>query len=213
MSKAANAFAHKHVHEIQDMVIKAVIFDLDGTITEPFFDFDAIREEIGLARDSGPILESMQKMTSQQRRRVEEILNYHEQKAVTESRLNAGAKETLSVLRRMSLPVGILTRNRRSNALAIARKHGLEFDAIVDREDGPVKPDAFGVLRICEQFGVEPHETLVVGDYLFDLLCAKAAGAVAVLLANHHQAAEFAEYADFKIDKIDQVLQILENNQ
>jgi HAD superfamily hydrolase (TIGR01549 family) len=152
-------------------------------------------------------------MTSQQRRRVEEILNYHEQKAVTESRLNAGAKETLSGLRRMSLPVGILTRNRRSNALAIAHKHGLEFDAIVDREDGPVKPDAFGVLRICEQFGVEPHETLVVGDYLFDLLCAKAAGAVAVLLANHHQAAEFAEYADFKIDKIDQVLEILENNQ
>jgi len=28
------------------MPIKAVIFDLDGTITEPYFDFDAIREEI-----------------------------------------------------------------------------------------------------------------------------------------------------------------------
>jgi len=102
-----------------------------------------------------------------------------------------------------------LTRNKRSNALAIARKHNLKFDAVVDREDGPVKPDAFGVLRICEQFAVMPEETLLVGDYLFDLLCARAAGAVAVLLANHKQADKFAENADFTIESIDQILQII----
>lgn len=45
------------------MAIEAVIFDLDGTITQPYFDFDAMREEIGLAKDSGPILESMEKRT------------------------------------------------------------------------------------------------------------------------------------------------------
>ena len=104
-----------------------------------------------------------------------------------------------------------MTRNKRSNALAIARKHSLKFDAIVDREDGPVKPDAFGVLRLCKQFGVEPQETLLVGDYLFDLLCAKAAGAVAVLLANHNRAAEFAGHADFTIEEIDQILQIIKS--
>ncbi|MHC4284671.1 MAG: hypothetical protein ACYSWZ_17120, partial [Planctomycetota bacterium] len=69
------------------MSIKAVIFDLDGTITQPYFDFDVIREEMGLDRDSGPVLESMQKMTKQQRRRVEEILHYHESRAVAESTL------------------------------------------------------------------------------------------------------------------------------
>jgi len=192
------------------MSIKAVIFDLDGTITQPFFDFDAIREEMGLDRDSGPVLEAMEKMTPQQRKRAEEILHFHEQRAVTQSRLNTGAKRTLSALRAADIYIGILTRNRRSNALAIGQKHGLKFDTIVDREDGPVKPDAFGVLRICQQFGVEPQETLVVGDYLFDLLCAKAAGAVAVLLANHDRAAEFARHADFCIENIDQMLQIIE---
>jgi phosphoglycolate phosphatase-like HAD superfamily hydrolase len=96
--------------------------------------------------------------------------------------------------------------------LAVARKHGLEFDAVVGREDGPVKPDAFGVLRICQGFGVRPEEALLVGDYLFDVLCAKAAGAVAVLLVNSRQAAEFAEQADFAIEKIDQILQIVEKN-
>ncbi len=103
-----------------------------------------------------------------------------------------------------------MTRNRRSNALAIAEKHNLTFDVVVDREDGPVKPDAFGVLQICRHFGVQPQQTLMVGDYLFDLLCAKAAGAVAVLLANSKCAAEYAEHADFTIENINEILQIIE---
>ncbi len=193
------------------MSIKAVIFDLDGTITQPYFDFDAIREEMGLARDSGPVLESMEKMTAQQRQEVEKILHYHEQKAVTESRLNTGAKQTLSALRAAGIHIGILTRNRRSNALAIARKHNLKFDAIIGREEGPVKPDAFGVLQLCRQFGVEPEETLLVGDYLFDLLCAKAARAVAVLLTNHSWSGEFTEHADFCVENISGILEIIEN--
>jgi len=193
------------------MSIKAVIFDLDGTITQPFFDFDAIRQEMGLGRDSGPVLESMKKMSPERRKEAERILHFHESRAVTESRLNTGAKETLQALCKAGIHIGILTRNRRSNALAVAEKHNLKFDAIVDREDGPVKPDAFGVLEICRQFGVKPQETLVVGDYLYDMLCAKAAGAVSVLLANSNQAGQFAEHADFTIETIDQILQIIED--
>jgi len=191
------------------MSVKAVIFDLDGTITQPYFDFDAIRKEIGLDKNSGPILESMQKMTPQQRQQAENILHHHEQRAVVESKLNPGARQTLSALRQAGVKIGVLTRNRRSNAEAIAVKHKLKFDAIVDRDDGPVKPDAFGVLRLCEQFGVKPEQTLVVGDYLFDLLSAKASGAAAVLLANHERADEFAKHADFTIQNIKQVLQIV----
>ena len=174
------------------MPIKAVIFDLDGTITQPYFDFDAIREEIGLARDSGPLLESMEKMTPELRQKAEKILYIHEEKAVIESKLNNGAKHTLSSLCAAGIFIGILTRNKRSNAYAIARKHNLNFDAVIGREDGPVKPDAFGVMQLCRQFGVAPKETMLVGDYLFDLLCAKAAGACAVLLTIHIQADDFA---------------------
>jgi HAD superfamily hydrolase (TIGR01509 family) len=195
------------------MSIKAVIFDLDGTITRPFFNFDAIREEMGLDKNSGPILESMQKMSPRQRKDAEKILHYHEQQAVIESKLNDGAGETLESLCKAKIKIGILTRNKRSNALAIAKKHGLHFDAVIDRDDGPVKPDAFGILRICEKFGIKPEEALMVGDYLFDLQCASSAGAIAVLLTNHEHAHEFAEHADFCIERIDQILEIIKQSE
>jgi HAD superfamily hydrolase (TIGR01509 family) len=191
------------------MRIKAVIFDLDGTITQPFFDFDAIRLEMGYPPDAGPILELMEKMTPGQRQAAEKILQVHEEKAVAESTLNPGAKETLEELRRRKIPIGILTRNKKDNAFAVAKKHGLKFDAVVGREDGPVKPDAFGVLRLCEKFAIKPQESLVVGDFLFDLLCARAAGAVSVLLTNHQKADEFAQYADFVIDNIAGIFKII----
>jgi len=193
------------------MRIKSVIFDLDGTITRPFFDFDVIREEIGLAPDAGSILEVMETMTPDERKRAEEILKVHEDQAVNESVLNDSARETIELLRQRSIDIGILTRNKKTNALAIADKHNLEFDAIIDREDGPVKPNAFGVLRLCEHFKTKPAETLVVGDFLYDLLSAKAAGAIAVLLKTHQNSEEFREHADFEISSLDEILQIIED--
>jgi HAD superfamily hydrolase (TIGR01509 family) len=151
----------------------------------------------------------MGKMTPAQRQKAQSILDYHEQRAVNQSQLNDGARETLDALAYVGIGIGILTRNKKSNAVAVAHKHNLKFDVIVDRDDGPVKPDAFGVLEICRRFGVKPQETLVVGDYLFDILCAKAAGAISILLTNHPKAGEFAKHADFTIEKIDQILQII----
>ena len=190
------------------MAIKAVIFDLDGTITEPFLDFDAIRREIGLTPDDATLLEAMEKMTPPQRKRAMDIIERHEAKAVEESTLNDGAAELLDKLCAGGIKIGILTRNKRSNAIAIAQKHNLEFDAIFDREDGPVKPDAFGVLWLCKRFGVLPTETIVVGDYLYDVLAAKAAGAIAVLLKNHPKADEFAKHADFAIAKLGKYIRL-----
>lgn len=192
------------------MPIKAVIFDLDGTLTRPFFDFDAIRREMGLDKDAGPVLEAMEKMEPEQRKQSEQILHRHEQRAVAESTLNEGTRKTFETLEQRGIPIGILTRNRKANALAVAEKHDLKFDAIVDRHSGPVKPDAFGVRQICQQFGVKTRETMLVGDCLFDILSAKAAGAVAVLLVNTERAVKFADRADFTIEKIDRIVQIIE---
>lgn len=192
------------------MFIEAVIFDLDGTLTEPFLDFGEIRRQMGLPEDGMPILEAMETMDPAQRREAEEILETHEQLAIEQSTLNPGAMQTLAALRRRGILIGVLTRNRRDNAAAVVHKHGLQIDCIVGREDGPVKPDAFGVLRICERFGVEPGRTLVVGDYLFDLVSANAAGALSVLLKTHPKADRFTEQAAFAIESLGQLLEIIE---
>jgi HAD superfamily hydrolase (TIGR01549 family) len=152
----------------------------------------------------------MEKMTDEQRQRAERILHYHEEKALGASTLNPGAGDTLDELRRRGLPIGILTRNRKRNAEAIAAKHGLRFDAIVGREDGPVKPDAFGVLHLCRQFNVDPAQAMLIGDYLFDLRCARAAGATAVLIANHPEANKFLAEADYAIERLDEILPIID---
>ena len=193
------------------MAIKAVIFDLDGTITAPFFDFDSIREEMGLDRNAGPVWEIMQNATEAERARLDKILRYHEQLGIDNSSLQPGAKETLEWIRSQGLPVAVLTRNTKDNAVEVARKHDIEFDIFVGREDGPVKPDAFGVEFICKEFEVAPSDTIMVGDYLFDLLCAKAAGAKSVLLVNNKKTREFAEHADYMIEKMNLLVDIIKN--
>lgn len=192
------------------MKIKAVIFDLDGTITQPFFDFDKIKVQMGLEVSGGPIWEAMGKMCAEDRAAAEKILLEHERLGVESSRLNPTAEQTLVRLRDLGLPIGILTRNTKDNVFAVAAKHGLDFDLVVGREDGPVKPDPFGVEHICSQFGVDPSETLVVGDYLFDLVSARSANAVSVLLTSHKKHVEYIEFADFIIERLEQVFEIID---
>lgn len=193
------------------MKIKAVIFDLDGTITEPYLDFDAIRGQIGIQQKDVTILEFIDKLPPAQRRSAHMILQKHEHEAVENSALNEHVTQTFQSLRERSISIGILTRNSRCNTLAVMAKHNLESDAVITREDGPVKPDAYGVLKLCEDFGCAVGETIVVGDYLHDLLCAKAAGAIAVLIKTHKDADQFSIHADYTISSLDQLLRIIES--
>jgi HAD superfamily hydrolase (TIGR01509 family) len=190
--------------------IRAVIFDLDGTLTEPLLDFDLIRRQIGLPAGVG-VLEGISQLSPEQKRRAEKILAEHEDHAAQNSKLNKGAKKIIDTLRQRGISVGLLTRNLRKNVELVAAIHGLHFDAIIDRTDGPAKPDSFGVCRLCERFAVLPSETLVVGDFRHDLQCAKDAGAIPVLIRTHASADDFAHLADFTIDRLDELLAIIDS--
>ena len=191
------------------MKVNAVIFDLDGTLTEPILDFDKIRSEMGLPGESRDILATMEAMDPARKQQAQSILARHEHHAAQNSQLNDGVAELLTELRRRKIPIGLLTRNTRKNTLYVARRHQLYFDAIVGRQDGPAKPDAYGVLEICRQFNSIPAETVVVGDFLHDLLSARNAGAIAVLIKTHPKAEHYKAHADYAISHMSELLGII----
>lgn len=192
------------------MKIEAVIFDLDGTLTEPFMDFDAIRRQMGVAPGEPCILGALEKMSPAERQHAEAVLYAHEKTAAEQSTLNDGAARLLETLRSRGIPIGLLTRNTRTNAVYVADKHHLHFDAMLCREDGPAKPDGFGVRALCRQFNANPACTLVVGDFKHDLEAAKNAGAIAILLKNHAKADTFEHIADYVVLHLDDVLSIID---
>jgi len=194
---------------IRFMKVKAVLFDLDGTLTVPILDFDRIRSEIG--EIEGPILEAMEKMTPAERQRAEEILHRHEEEAAVNSQLNPGVRQVWSYLRGSGRLIGLITRNRRWSVEKFSQTHNLSFDSIFTREDGPAKPDPYPVRQVCRELEVQPEEALVVGDYLFDLISGRRAGARSVLLSSGKKYADYVHEADYVIARLDEVIRIIED--
>lgn len=155
---------------------------MDGTITRPWFDFAKVRAEIGVAE---PLLENLTAMPPGPKRdRGFAILAHYERLAIEESLLNDGAMETVSWLRQRGLPCALITRNSRWSAEATLEKHGLTFDAIMTRDDGPVKPAPEPIWAICTRLHVRPAECLLVGDYKYDVIAGRNAGTRTALLTN-----------------------------
>jgi HAD superfamily hydrolase (TIGR01509 family) len=167
---------------------RAVIFDLDGTLTEPVLDFDAIRAEIGLPGQV-PILEHLDSLTVAGRGRAEAIMLRHEREAIARATLADGCADLLGRLRGLQIPIAILTRNVREVVETFARMFTFQFHAVYTREDGPPKPSPAGALALCRALGVAPAHTLAVGDYKYDVMAGRDAGCRTVLVSREALAA------------------------
>jgi HAD superfamily hydrolase (TIGR01549 family) len=161
---------------------RAILFDLDGTLTEPLLDFDLIRREMGIGQR--PILEALAEMDQPLRSAAEAVLLRHERRAAEESTLNQGCAQLLARLEDMGIATAIITRNSMASVQQVLRRHGLRFGALIAREDGPVKPDAWPLLEACRRLGVSPAEAWMVGDGEYDILAAQAAGVRSVWLSH-----------------------------
>jgi len=182
---------------------KAFIFDLDGTLTLPQLDFASIRAEMGIS--DGPILEELEALAPSQEETARKVLEAHEEKAAITSTLQPGARELLDELRRRNIPTAILTRNSRRSLDTVIKKHRLQVNETLSREEAPVKPSPEPVLLLCRRLGTEPANTLVTGDYIFDIESANRAGAISVLLLNQNNS-RFSEQADLKIVHLREIL-------
>jgi len=110
----------------------------------------------------------------------------HEEQLALSARAAPGAVALIRKLQRRGCLLGILTRNSRDLALLSLQAIGLEgcFTAadVIGRDELPPKPDPAGLLYLAAQWRTHPQKLVMVGDYRFDLECAKAAGSLAVLV-------------------------------
>jgi len=187
-------------------MLRCVIFDLDNTIVDSDLDFAAIRAEIGI---EGPLLEYRAQADEAEKRRVDEILDRHEQRAAVTCTLCEGAEEMLGFLRARGVRTALLTRNSRQSVNTVLARHKLQFDFIVSREDSAPKPSPEPVFLICKQFGVQPGEALVVGDYLYDIQTGQAAGARTILVQGPHRHS-FTAQADYEAASLHEARAIIE---
>jgi phosphoglycolate phosphatase len=88
--------------------------------------------------------------------------------------------------------LGAVTGKSRRGLTQILDMHGLSSEFIVSRtaDDCPSKPHPAMVTECCEETGVAPHDTIVVGDAIFDMQMAKSAGATAIGVAWGYAAVE-----------------------
>lgn len=190
------------------MKIRGIIFDMDGTITEPYFDFTKIREEANIGDTD--MLDYLRSATGVEYDRIHSILMKYEEAGVADARLNAGAREVLGELKKRGIPTALLTRNSRKSVDGVCRKLGLKFDITVTREDGPHKPAPEPIWNIAKQWGVSPAELLMVGDYKWDVMCADNPGIRCVLLTNGEGVPEWGANVAFTIHKLTELITIID---
>jgi len=189
------------------MSIKAVIFDLDGTIASFNLDYKAVRGDVrsyllrvGVPASLLPVNESIFEMlkkteiflknSEKSAEAVEEVRNgalaiaeKYELEAARSTGLLPGTNEVLKALKQMGLKIGLFTLSSDKAARYILQRFKLGdfFGVTVPRDKvNYVKPNPEHLEMALKVLGVAPEETVVVGDSNVDMESAKALKAIAV---------------------------------
>ncbi len=177
-----------------------VLFDFDGTVMNTndviiaswqhtFRTIDGKEREVSeIARTFGePIVQTMKRMFPHVP--VEESLkiyrSYHYDYFDDLISLFPGMRELLVELRKTGYKTGLVTSRMRNTTCRGLEKFELTdlFDAVVTCDDTSVhKPDPEPVFIALEKLGTKPEKTVMLGDTMYDIMCANNAGVTSVLV-------------------------------
>jgi phosphoglycolate phosphatase len=94
-----------------------------------------------------------------------------------------GIKPVIAALAaRDDILIGAVTGKSRRGLVSVLETHGFTPHFIVSRtaDDCPSKPHPAMVTECCDETGMNPADTVVIGDAIYDMQMAKAAGAKAI---------------------------------
>jgi len=191
---------------MNNLPFKALIFDLDGTLTVPTLDFQVIRREIGIP--SGDLTSEIARFPAEQQESAWAVVRRHEEQAMERQELQAGSKELLDECHRMSIKLGLVTRNEKRSVDHLCLKYGLHFDMVITREFPFVKPHPQPVIHMLREWSIEPQYVLVIGDYLYDIECGRAAGTRTCFFQNRGTPF-YGENADYVVSAMNELERIV----
>jgi phosphoglycolate phosphatase len=117
--------------------------------------------------------------------------------------LYPGAADAIAALAaREDVVLGIATGKSQRGVRLVLGHHGLldHFITIKTADDAPSKPDPGMVLAAMREVGVEADDTIVVGDTVYDIAMARAAGARGVGVTwGYHPSAALREAGAFAV--------------
>ena len=197
-------------------LIKAVLFDFDGTLTRPeSLDLSIIKKKIGCPVDN-LILEFIENLpTADQRRKARNDLDQFELEAAAFSEPYPGAEDLIIHLRSKGFKIGIISRNSRESIERslqnFSKVSTSDFNIIISRDD-PVepKPSGEGVMLAARQLKVGVNQILLVGDYIWDILAGNRAGAMTAFLDNHTVPESSRIESDFTITGLAELEEIIQ---
>ncbi len=126
----------------------------------------------------------------------------------------ADMMQTLSS--RDALLIGAVTGKSRRGLTHISATHGFDRIFFVSRtaDDCPSKPHPAMVTECCSEAGIDAKDTVVIGDAIYDMQMAKAAGAAAIGVAwGYASVADLIEAgADFVARTPADIIEWMEHN-
>jgi phosphoglycolate phosphatase-like HAD superfamily hydrolase len=188
------------------------IFDLDGTLTVAVHDFEAIRAELGLP-PGAPILEAIAQLPAAERSAMDKQLYEIELALARRTREQPGARALLAELHKRGARLGVLTRN--ATELAHITLEAADLGAffppgcVLGRDCCKPKPDPAGVYMLLELWNARADDTVLVGDFVFDLHAARNAKLARAIYFDHDQSGRFTQAADLSVTSLDELRALL----
>jgi HAD superfamily hydrolase (TIGR01509 family) len=179
--------------------VRAVVFDMDGTLVDSTYDWPEIRRRLGVTGSS--IIDDLNGLAEPDRSREWAKLEEIEGKATESARLHEGVHELLELLSVHGLKTALVTNNSDTNTHRLLGRFGLHFDVVLTRNSGLWKPSGAPIREAVKRLGARPEECLGVGDSHYDVLATRAAGLAAVCLV-HDGAARHDGDADLSFADI-----------
>lgn len=189
--------------------LKALVFDLDGTLVDTKLDFLRMRQEMGISHDQD-ILKTLNAQTDPEiKSRWERVIHRHELEGVLVGRLFPGVREFMQNCRENFQHLGLQTRNSKTSTQRLIDKFNFKFNIVLSREDvREQKPAPEGLLKIAEHLKIDAEEMVYIGDHEMDMKAAKNAGCLGFQFTEKQSPSELA---DFHFENFDQLQEKLKS--